>query len=337
MCNIATILQKHLFTANEPACLAVLVVAIIATLYSIYLVKIMEGVRSIHATEYGIFALKNDDSLWTWDGISAICTGTGLDRTPYSPAKVMDNVNTVFLAKDGSCNFVNKTDGTLWAWGNSSMGALGTGKMLSGSLPAQVFFDGNSIPGQVDSAETLPKETPSSWAAEEINAAVAANLVPENLKKNYTQAISRGEVAQMLINMVEKTAGQQIDEYLAGKGTVINSHAFSDSSDPAVLAANALGLIHGMGDGRFDPDETLTRAQIAAIVNRYAIHFGTNVSGYSHNFNDVSEHWVNSELGWPVYAGIINGVGNGRFDPEGKLTTEQAIVIVYRALHRFVK
>ena len=87
-----------------------------------------------------------------------------------------------------------------------------------------------------------------------------------------------------------------------------------------------------MGNGRFDPDGTLTRSQIAAILNRIARLMGVRTSGYSHSFTDVSGHWVNSELGWPVHAGIIQGVGNNRFDPDGDLTTEQAIVIAYRAL-----
>ena len=175
-------------------------------------------------------------------------------------------------------------------------------------------------------------EVPSSWAAAEVNAAIDIGLVPENLQKNYTKPVTRSAVAQMFINLVEQTTGQGIDKYLAAKGTTINNNAFSDTTDKAALAANALGLIHGMGNGRFEAEGTLTRAQIAAIINRYAIQFGVNVSGYTHSFTDVSGHWVNSELGWPVHAGIINGVGNNKFDPEGKLTTEQAIAITYRAL-----
>jgi len=177
-----------------------------------------------------------------------------------------------------------------------------------------------------------PAPAPSSWAADEVNAAISAGLVPQSLQRGYQAPISRGAVAQMLINLVEQTAGQGIDDFLAAKGTTVNSTAFTDTSDKAVLAANALGLIHGVGDGRFDPSGTLTRAQIAAIVNRYAIQFGVGVANYSHSFTDVSGHWVNTELGWPVHAGIILGVGEGRFNPEGQLTVEQAIMIIYRAL-----
>ena len=119
---------------------------------------------------------------------------------------------------------------------------------------------------------------------------------------------------------------------MAGKGVTINNSAFTDTTDKAVLAANALGIINGVGDGKFDPGGTLTRAQIAAIINRVALVMSIDTEGYSHSFTDVAGHWVDVELGWPVHAGVIKGVADNKFDPGGNLTTEQAIMITYRAL-----
>ncbi|MBQ7600100.1 MAG: S-layer homology domain-containing protein, partial [Clostridia bacterium] len=101
-----------------------------------------------------------------------------------------------------------------------------------------------------------------------------------------------------------------------------------------VLAANALGIINGTGSGKFSPDGTLKRAQIAAIINRVARVMGIETDGFTHEFNDITDNykWADTELGWPVHAGVINGVGGGRFNPGGDLTTEQAILITYRAL-----
>lgn len=115
-------------------------------------------------------------------------------------------------------------------------------------------------------------------------------------------------------------------------GVEVNPSAFTDTSDKAVLAANALGIIQGVGNNKFDPDGTFTRAQIAAIINRIARVLGVDTDGYSHIFSDVVGHWVDSELGWPSSVGIINGVGDNKFSPDTELTTEQAIAITYRAL-----
>ena len=179
---------------------------------------------------------------------------------------------------------------------------------------------------------SIPAEKPSLWAEAEVNAAIAAGLVPANLQKNYTKDVSRGDVAQMFINLIEKASGQSIDDFMKAKGVTINNNAFTDTTNKAVLAANALGIINGVGNNKFDPDGILSRAQIAAIINRVARVTGVNTEGYTHNFTDVKGHWVDVELGWPVHEEIIKGVGDNKFDPDGNLTTEQAIAITYRAL-----
>ena len=113
-------------------------------------------------------------------------------------------------------------------------------------------------------------DNPSAWAKTEVNVAIATGLVPENLQQNYQVPVSRGEVATMFVNLLEQSSGENIATIMAEKNVAPNSGAFTDTSDSAVLAANALGIINGTGNGKFDPGGTLTRAQIAAIINRVA-------------------------------------------------------------------
>lgn len=175
-------------------------------------------------------------------------------------------------------------------------------------------------------------DIPSSWAKAEVESAISLGIVPEELQKNYKKPISRENAAKMLVGLIEESMGQSIDEILIEEGAEINKNAFSDTTDTNVLAANALGIINGIGNGKFNPNGTLTRAQVAAMINRVAKVVGIDTEGFTHNFTDVSNHWVNPELGWPVEANIITGVGNNKFDPDANLTTEQTILIVYRAL-----
>ena len=180
-------------------------------------------------------------------------------------------------------------------------------------------------------------DVPSAWATKEVTAAIELGLVPENLQSNYTAPISRGDVAQMLISLLEKSKSKSIDVIMEDQGVSINTKAFTDTIDNAVLAANALGIVKGVSNSRFSPDSTLTRAQIAAIINRIAHVSGQDTKSISHSFSDVSSHWVDAELGWPTHFGIINGVGDNRFNPTGRLTTEQAIAITYRAYIQLTK
>ncbi|MBQ3405288.1 MAG: S-layer homology domain-containing protein [Oscillospiraceae bacterium] len=205
---------------------------------------------------------------------------------------------------------------------------LTTVKNEDGSLPTYTI-----APEQVyiNPASKAPL-TPSAWATSEVDSAKQAGLVPVEIQTCYRDSVARGQVAQMFVNLIEASSGKSIDDVMKDKGVSINSGAFTDTTSKAVLAANALGIINGVGSGKFDPDGTLTRAQIAAIINRVAKVMDLETTGFTHEFTDVSGHWVDSELGWPVHAGIINGVGNNRFDPNGNLTTEQAIAITNRAL-----
>ena len=155
-----------------------------------------------------------------------------------------------------------------------------------------------------------------------------------NLQKNYTTTVSRGDVAQLIVNLLEKCMSKPIEEIMTDKNVQINNSVFTDTEDKAILSANALGIINGVGGGTFDPNGTLTRAQIAAILNRITGTMGQETDGFSHGFTDVAGHWVDTELGWPVHAEIINGVGNNMFDPEGNLTIEQVIALTYRALSK---
>ena len=181
-------------------------------------------------------------------------------------------------------------------------------------------------------SDAAPKpDVPSSWAAEEVSAAIDAGLVPDSLRKNYTGTVTRSQVAGMFILLLEKSSGRDIEALMDRKGVEIDPAAFTDTSDPDVLAANALGIINGIGGGKFAPNGTFTRAQIAAILNRVATVLDVDTGGYTHSFTDMAGHWASSELGWPVHAGIIKGVGGTRFDPDGILTTEQVILMVYRA------
>ncbi len=207
------------------------------------------------------------------------------------------------------------------------------------SLPEQETFGAGEkapaeeIPTEEDpGAEEIEVTGASTWAVEEIREALAAGLVPEELRVDYRSQVSRLAVSGMFVHLLEAASGKNITALLEERDLSLNYEAFTDTADENVLAMNALGVINGVGDGQFGPDGTLTRGQIAAILNRIAKVLGVETEGYTHGFTDVEGTWVDKELGWPASAGIVNGVGDGRFDPNGVLTAEQAIAICLRCL-----
>lgn len=107
---------------------------------------------------------------------------------------------------------------------------------------------------------------------------------------------------------------------------------FSDvknhSNQTAIEALASRGIINGMGQGTFMPNKTMTRAEFAAIVTR-ALGLAAKDTKV---FSDVpSSKWYAGYIGTANSSGIVNGVGNGKFNPEGTITRQEAAAMVARA------
>lgn len=103
------------------------------------------------------------------------------------------------------------------------------------------------------------------------------------------------------------------------------------SGNPAekeIEALAARGIINGKTDSLFFPDDTITRAEFAAITVR-ALGLPAK-SGKV--FDDVSEtDWYFESVGTANAYGIIYGISDTQFDPNGLLTRQEAAVMVSRA------
>jgi len=97
----------------------------------------------------------------------------------------------------------------------------------------------------------------------------------------------------------------------------------------AIEALAARGIINGMTDELFAPDDTMTRAQFAAIVVRA---LGLEPVGSGKHFEDVSsEKWYYSFVLTAGTYGIIEGRSDTQFCPEDTITRQEAAVMVSRA------
>lgn len=86
-------------------------------------------------------------------------------------------------------------------------------------------------------------------------------------------------------------------------------------------------LMKGTGNGKFEPESPMTRAMLVTVLWRYA---GEPLQG-ENIFSDVEDdRWYVEAVAWAAYNGIVGGVGDGKFDPDGKITREQMAAILYR-------
>ncbi len=108
--------------------------------------------------------------------------------------------------------------------------------------------------------------------------------------------------------------------------------AFSDISghknQSAIEALAEKGIINGMGNGTFAPNKTMTRAEFCAIVVR---GIGLKLEKTS-AFSDVADtKWYAEYIGAAYRAGIVNGVGSGKFNPEGTITRQETAAMIARS------
>ena len=165
-------------------------------------------------------------------------------------------------------------------------------------------------------------EMPSLWAQEQVSAAIKANLVPQSLQSKYTQATSRAEFCALAAALYE-----------IAKGVVINERAkFSDTSDQNVEKMAALGVVNGVGEGKFAPADKLTREQAATMLSRLTEAIGKPLPSRAATFVDNSKvsAWALGAVGQMQNTGIMGGVGNNTFAPKDPYTREQSIATILR-------
>ena len=121
----------------------------------------------------------------------------------------------------------------------------------------------------------------------------------------------------------------------AVSGLKVVENTFDDAASgwykPAVDFAQASGLMSGMGDNKFAPDVTTTRAMVAQVM--YELADEPDVSGLTCPLSDVdSTAWYADAVIWAYNAGVVSGYEDGTFRPGRAITRQEMAVMFYGML-----
>ena len=116
--------------------------------------------------------------------------------------------------------------------------------------------------------------------------------------------------------------------------TMFAGAAFTDAADinadnaDAVELLTALNIIEGYEDGSFQPEGTVTRAEMAKMI--FTIRNGGNddASAYktvTTSFTDINGHWAEGYIKYLQNTGIVAGKSAYIFDPDSTVTTAEAM------------
>lgn len=124
---------------------------------------------------------------------------------------------------------------------------------------------------------------------------------------------------------------------IASMGLVASAANYSDVATNAKYAdavnlLSNLGIITGYEDGTFKPENTVTRAEAATMIVRM-LGLADEVEAGETNFTDVAaDNWASGYVNVAEANGVVNGMGDGTFNPNGEVTYGQIVKMIVCAL-----
>lgn len=210
---------------------------------------------------------------------------------PLDDSRFVKNGNTLL---DNLMTFYLPGKGFLHTLGGSGSNQMATEQALYGLIAAQRLRDGKPSLYRMTDALKIGSSGNDSLKAGQGLEGKHKDVVPKSILY----------------------PGKTFDDIVAHK------------NQPAIESLAARGIISGKTDKTFDPDATMTRAEYATIIVQ---GLGLRPKANS-TFTDVSSSaWYAVYVGTANEYGIVSGKSATTFDPQGKITRQEAAAMTARA------
>lgn len=172
----------------------------------------------------------------------------------------------------------------------------------------------------------------SDWAVPELDKAAKYGFITDKIKGKMNGPITREEFAEVAVRLYEKMTGTD--------APYTDMSVFTDTENPEIFKAYEANIVNGVGENKYAPNNLVTREQIACMMNR-AVKAVKPDADFSTAGVDkfADEHlisdWALDSLRFANKNSIIKGVGDGRIDPQGTTTREQAVIMVVRTYEKY--
>lgn len=113
--------------------------------------------------------------------------------------------------------------------------------------------------------------SPSQWAELSIRKALEQAIVPEPIKDNYNQFLTREQFCELTVNMLN--AARVINE--EDEDAFVD--AFQDTTSLSVGLLHQKGLVFGRGDGKFYPNDYISFEEMISILGRIIDNYGISL------------------------------------------------------------
>ncbi|MFS0870452.1 Ig-like domain repeat protein [Paenibacillus xylanilyticus] len=131
---------------------------------------------------------------------------------------------------------------------------------------------------------------------------------------------------------------------IISKGDAFETLHFGDVQQhwafPSIEKLTKLGVIKGYPNGGFEPDEQITRAEFAAMIDRAFVDMASrkvtlNEEDFA-GFSDINHRWSTNNLKKLVAVGVLNGYEDGTLRPEQTISRQEMALIITRVLNSLI-
>ena len=165
------------------------------------------------------------------------------------------------------------------------------------------------------------------WAKSAIESAVAKGLFAGTSPTTFhpDQAMNRAMLVTVLYRMEKEPAAE-------GRGKSFADVSAGAYYAKAVAWASDKGVVAGYSETQFGPEDTITREQLAVILNRYATYKGYNTSKTADlaAFQDADQisEWARVPVQWANVMKLLNGRTSTTLAPKGSATRAEVAKIL---------
>ncbi len=220
-----------------------------------------------------------------------------------------------------------------------SGGSVGTGSS-SDTLQSRTWTDGQIITLPTGSGFLMLDGTATvvhTGAVVDVTAGTEA-ASGAALLQNHRYLVGENTNAAVTVRSGEAALGVQGSYTLTpGKSrhTPFYDVSQTDWFYTPVSYAYEKGLFSGMDANHFVPGSPMNRAMLMSVLYRLA---GSPALSGGPEFADVaSNSWYAQAVRWGAAQGITSGTGNNRFNPDGQVTREQAVAMMYNYAMQYMR
>ncbi|WP_426454688.1 S-layer homology domain-containing protein [Paenibacillus sp. S-38] len=240
----------------------------------------------------------------------------------------------------------------------SAYGYVDSSKSVT--VPAGQSFDAGTIALYVNGSQPVTKKkkkrssggpaavptevTPKDTKAEEDKKPAEAKPSKPEQAGEYQDPndIFRSRVVNADSNVIAGVGTRTADILKKGADLVTLKYDDTDRhwSLPSVEKLTKLGVLNGYPDGGFEPDDQITRAEFAAMIDRAFVDMASReVTLHEEDFTgfrDINDHWSTNNLKKLVAVGVLTGYEDGTIRPEKTISRQEMALMITRVLNAYI-